>query len=105
MRGAPPRQARPRPSGTAPVVRLYAAQVVQFSSALDTLWLYNVNDLDEEAIGDRLSTYALEKTGAELSEDWVLPIILPTGEEYETVLRAVVNTLVDVGRAINPDGP
>ena len=69
------------------------------------LWLYNVNDLDEEAIGDRLSTYALEKTGAELSDDWVLPIILPTGEEYETVLRAVVNTLVDVGRAINPDGP
>lgn len=69
------------------------------------LWLYNVNDLDEEAIGDRLSTYALEKTVAELSDDWVLPIILPTGEEYETVLRAVVNTLVDVGIVINPDGP
>ena len=69
------------------------------------LWLYNANDLDEDAIGGRLSTYALEKTGAGLSDDWVLPIILPTGEEYETVLRAVVNTLVDVGRAINPDGP
>ena len=69
------------------------------------LWLYNVNDLDEEAIGDRLATYALEKTGAELSDDWVLPIILPTGEEYEAVLRAVVDTLVAVGGAINPDGP
>ena len=68
------------------------------------LWLYNVNNLDEEAIGERLATYALEKTGAELSDDWVLPIILPTGVEYEDVLRAVVDTLVDVGRAINPDG-
>lgn len=69
------------------------------------LWLYNVNDLDEEAIGDRLATYALERTGAELSDDWVLPIILPMGVEYETVLGAVVGTLIDVGKAIKPDGP
>ena len=69
------------------------------------LWLYNVNDLDEEAIGGRLATYALEKTGSELSDDWVLPVILPTGVEYETVLGAVVDTLVDVGKAIDPDGP
>ena len=39
--GAPPRQARPRPSGTAPVVRLYAAQVVRFSAALDNFSLEN----------------------------------------------------------------
>lgn len=69
------------------------------------LWLYNVNDLDEEAIGCRLGTYALERTGAELSDDWVLPIILPTGVEYEAVLNAVLGTLIDVSRAINPDGP
>ncbi len=69
------------------------------------LWLYNTNDLDEEAIGSRLATYAVEKTGSELSDDWVLPVILPTGVEYETVLGTVVDTLIDVGKAINPDGP
>ena len=47
------------------------------------LWIYNVNDLDEEAIGDRLATYALERTGAELSDDWVLPIILPKPESTD----------------------
>ncbi len=33
--GDPTPPPRPRPSGTAPVVRHYAAQVVQFSAALD----------------------------------------------------------------------
>ena len=69
------------------------------------LWLYNVNDLDEEAICARLETYVLTKTGVPLSDDWVLPLMLPTGVEYEAVLNAVVTTLVEIGQAIDPAGP
>ncbi len=69
------------------------------------LWLYNVNELDEDAIRGRLQTYVLEKTGADLSDDWILPIMLPTGVEYEAVKEAVVMALTNVGKAINPGGP
>ena len=69
------------------------------------LWLYNTVDLNEEEIGGRLQTYALKETGAPLSDDWVLPLMLPTGEEYESVLNAVVTALVEIGQAIDPSGP
>ena len=67
------------------------------------LWLYNINDLDENETLSRLR--ALEKSGAILGNEWYIPINLTTGAEYDEVLNCVVEQLVRVGHLIDPNGP
>ena len=73
MRGphpAKPGQARPRPSGTAPVVRLYAAQVVQFSAALDNDALIDIDEFNQRLVGHgALTQDAVRKTMDDLVAD------------------------------------